>query len=128
MTYNQFWVGMDTKTACDVIGCPYRYGLGDHDHPVVGCDVVDGWCAAHGVKADLGHNLDIYGDTRPRWERPRSIEYVTYGPCRLCKRDCDSSSVNVAWPDGSVAPVCAICWEKRDDRDPARYDRGRSDA
>jgi hypothetical protein len=77
MTYNQFWIGMDTKLACDVIGCPYRYGLGDHDHPVV--------------------------------------EYVTYGPCRLCMRETDSASVNVAWPDGTVGPVCAICWEKRDE-------------
>ena len=39
---------------------------------------------------------------------------VSYGPCRICKRDCDSTSVNVAWPDGSVAPVCAICWERQD--------------
>lgn len=42
------------------------------------------------------------------------VEYVSYGPCRLCKRDCDSTSVNVSWPDGSVGPVCGICYEKAD--------------
>jgi len=44
-----------------------------------------------------------------------SVTYVSYGPCFLCRRDCDETSVNVVWPDGAVRPVCSRCWEKVDD-------------
>lgn len=59
----------------------------------------------------------VGGDHVPTCEVSRRIPvaYVSYGPCHICGRDCDETSVNVAWPDGSVGPVCSRCWEKADE-------------
>lgn len=38
---------------------------------------------------------------------------MTYGPCFICRRDCDETSVNVDHGREVVA-VCGPCWEKTD--------------
>lgn len=42
------------------------------------------------------------------------VTYVSYGPCFLCGRDCDQSSVRVDFGQ-NVETVCAICLEKADE-------------
>ena len=39
---------------------------------------------------------------------------VSYGPCALCRRDCDEMSVNVDF-QGVIVTVCDNCWSKRDE-------------
>jgi len=39
---------------------------------------------------------------------------VTFGPCFICRRTCDETSVNVDH-GAVVVTVCGVCWEKRDE-------------
>lgn len=45
------------------------------------------------------------------------VDYVSFGPCSFCKRDTDSTSVNVVMSDGSIGVCCGICYEKADEPD-----------
>jgi ribosome-binding protein aMBF1 (putative translation factor) len=42
------------------------------------------------------------------------VAYVSYGPCAICKRDTDSTSVNVDIA-GTIVTVCDTCWSRRDE-------------
>jgi hypothetical protein len=43
-----------------------------------------------------------------------TVAYVSFGPCFICRRDCDESSVNFDFGLFGIAPVCARCIEKAD--------------